>query len=280
MIERGIALARRRGDRVWELALTTNLVSSYFIDRPLGGGRARHRRDAGGRTSLRRSRPGGDDARRGRDGAPSRRARAHPRAGGRVRGLGGDRVHRCGRRPRSGPACSLRRRTADTLTRHPSARTPFETSNRHDDPEAVEGSPRAAAASRPRTTAMPRHSRSSSSSQRPHRRAVPVVQAQGAVAACPTRRTARRGRATVRRGRHRAARCRSAVLDRHRLCSSRPRGSTNTDGRTRRRLCSSRHARCSSASGHGRAWSGWTRFRRRARRPRRRARRSAEGGPA
>ena len=30
MIERGIALARRRGDRVWELSLTANLVDSYF----------------------------------------------------------------------------------------------------------------------------------------------------------------------------------------------------------------------------------------------------------
>ncbi len=30
VIERGIALARRRGDRVWELSLTANLVSSYF----------------------------------------------------------------------------------------------------------------------------------------------------------------------------------------------------------------------------------------------------------
>ena len=29
MIERGIALARRRGDRVWELSLTTNLVAEY-----------------------------------------------------------------------------------------------------------------------------------------------------------------------------------------------------------------------------------------------------------
>ncbi len=31
VVERGIALARRRGDRVWELALTTNLVGSYFV---------------------------------------------------------------------------------------------------------------------------------------------------------------------------------------------------------------------------------------------------------
>ncbi len=31
VIERGLALARRRGDRVWERALTTNLVSSYFV---------------------------------------------------------------------------------------------------------------------------------------------------------------------------------------------------------------------------------------------------------
>jgi len=31
IIERGLALARRRGDRVWELSLTTNLVGSYFV---------------------------------------------------------------------------------------------------------------------------------------------------------------------------------------------------------------------------------------------------------
>ena len=31
MIEHGLALARRRGDRVWERSLTTNLVSSYFM---------------------------------------------------------------------------------------------------------------------------------------------------------------------------------------------------------------------------------------------------------
>ena len=31
VIERGIALARRRGDRVWERSLTTNLVSSYYV---------------------------------------------------------------------------------------------------------------------------------------------------------------------------------------------------------------------------------------------------------
>ena len=30
-VERGIALARRRGDRTWELSLTTNLVSSYYV---------------------------------------------------------------------------------------------------------------------------------------------------------------------------------------------------------------------------------------------------------
>jgi predicted ATPase len=31
VIERGLALARRRGDRVWERALTANLISSYYI---------------------------------------------------------------------------------------------------------------------------------------------------------------------------------------------------------------------------------------------------------
>ena len=31
VIERGIALARRRGDRVWERSLLTNLISSYFV---------------------------------------------------------------------------------------------------------------------------------------------------------------------------------------------------------------------------------------------------------
>jgi len=31
VIERGIVLARRRGDRVWERALMTNLISSYFV---------------------------------------------------------------------------------------------------------------------------------------------------------------------------------------------------------------------------------------------------------
>ena len=30
VVERGLAIARRRGDRVWERALTTNLVSAYF----------------------------------------------------------------------------------------------------------------------------------------------------------------------------------------------------------------------------------------------------------
>ncbi len=31
VIERGLALARRRGDRVWERSLTTNLISSYYV---------------------------------------------------------------------------------------------------------------------------------------------------------------------------------------------------------------------------------------------------------
>ncbi|MGI8974585.1 MAG: ATP-binding protein [Gaiella sp.] len=31
VVERGLALARRRGDRMWERLLTTNLVSSYFV---------------------------------------------------------------------------------------------------------------------------------------------------------------------------------------------------------------------------------------------------------
>ena len=70
VLERGLELARRRGDRVWESGLMTNLISGRWLMRPLGrcGGDAAEMPDG----TAGRSDPRIEHARLGHDQVPPR----------------------------------------------------------------------------------------------------------------------------------------------------------------------------------------------------------------